>query len=88
MSESEIKKRESYKRNRKRWIIIQAIAIIVAVVIALGSLFVYNKMNSTYYIEYAEQGKVDYKVHYENNAFFEDEWMDAGQSMNNKYTCQ
>ena len=80
MSEIERKKRQDYKRNRKKWIIIQAAALAVVIFIALGSFLVYERMNRTYYIEYTENGSVDYKVQYKNNSFFEDEWIGSGQS--------
>jgi len=80
MSESEIKRRQDYKRNRKRWIIVQAIAIALAVIVALGSFFTYDSMNRTYYIEYTESGNADYKVQYKENNFFDTEWVESGNS--------
>ncbi len=80
MSEAEIKRRQSYKRNRKNWILIQAAAIALVIVVALGSFFAYDRMNRTYYIEYTESGSVDYKVQYKDNGFFEEEWIGSGQS--------
>ena len=80
MSEAEIKRRQDYKRNRKKWILIQTVAIAVICVIALSSFIVYDRMNRTYYIEYTENGSVDYKVQYKDNGFFEEEWIGSGQS--------
>ena len=80
MSEAEIKRRRDYKRNRKKWILIQTIAIAVVCMIALGSFLVYDRMNRTYYIEYTESSRVNYEVKYNNNPFFEDEWIGSGQS--------
>lgn len=80
MSEVEIKKRQDYKRNRKKWILFQAVAIAVICAIALASFIVYNRMNKTYYIEYTENGSVDYKVRYSENDYFDDEWIGPGQS--------
>ena len=80
MSESEIKRRQDYKRIRKKWIIIQAIALVFALVVALASYLVYDSMNRTYYIEYTESGSADYKVQYKENSFFDDEWVGSGQS--------
>jgi hypothetical protein len=37
-------------------------------------------MNSTYYIEYTENGTVDYKVYLKENDFFDEEYIEAGQS--------
>ena len=80
MSELEIKKRQEYKRNRKKWAIIQLVAIILLAVTSLGSFLSYNQMNRTYYIEYTEVGSIDYNVHYKENEFFEDEWIGQDQS--------
>ena len=80
MSELEIQRRQEYKRNRKKWMLIQLTAIILLAVISLGLFIGYNQMNKTQYIEYKEQGSVDYKVHYSENDFFEDEWIDKDKS--------
>lgn len=80
MSENERKRRQDYKRNRKKWILIQAIIIAVVCVIAITSFAVYDRMNRTYYIEYTENGSIDYKVQYVENNFFEDDWIGSGQS--------
>lgn len=80
MSELEIQRRKEYKRNRKRWMIVQLFAIILVAVIALGSFLIYNRMNRTYYIEYTENGIINYKVQYEENEFFEDEWIGKDQA--------
>ena len=80
MSEIEIKRRQDYKRNRKKWILAQAIVLAVVCVIALSSFIVYDRMNRTYYIEYTENSSVDYKVQYVPNVFFEEEWIGSGQS--------
>ena len=80
MSELEIKRRQEYKRNRKKWIIIQLVAIILFAAISLGSFIGYNQMNRTHYIEYNESGNIDYKVQYLENEFFEEEWIGKDQS--------
>ncbi|MBQ8415093.1 MAG: hypothetical protein IJX58_07595 [Clostridia bacterium] len=80
MSEAEIRRRQDYKRNRKNWILIQAAALAVVIIIALGSFLVYDRMNRTYYIEYTENGSADYRVNYKPNSFFEEEWIGSGQS--------
>ena len=80
MSELEIQRRQEYKRNRKKWTLIQLTAIILLAIISLGLFIGYNRMNQTHYIEYKEAGSVNYKVHYKDNAFFEDEWIDMNQS--------
>lgn len=75
MSENEILRRQEYKRNRKKWIFIQTIAMVLLLALALGSFVVYDRMNRTYYIEYTEAGAIEYRVQYRKNEFFEDEWL-------------
>jgi len=37
-------------------------------------------MNKTYYIEYTEEGNIDYQVRLKENEFFEDEWLPKDQA--------
>ena len=80
MSELEILRRQAYKRNRKKWSVVQIVAIALLATMALVSFLVYNRMNRTQYIEYTESGSVDYTVQYADNEFFPDEWLDKDQS--------
>ncbi len=80
MSELEIQKRIQYKLNRKRWTLVQLVAIILLAAVALVSFLVYSRMNRTQYIEYTEAASVDYKVQYKNNEFFDEEWINKEQS--------
>ena len=80
MSENEILRRQEYKKNRKKWMLIQSIALAVAVVIALGSFLIFDRMNRTYYIEYTESSTIDYQVHYRENDFFPQEWIEKDQT--------
>lgn len=80
MSEIEIQRRQEYKRNRKKWMLIQLVAIAVLVALALGSFLVYNRMNRTYQIEYMENSTIDYRVQYTENEFFTEEWLEKDQS--------
>lgn len=80
MSELEIKRRQEYKRNRKKWMLIQLAAIALLVVISLGTLLGYNRVNRTHYISYSEAGSIDYQVHYIENEFFDGEWIDKNSS--------
>lgn len=80
MSEREVLRRQEYKQNRKKWLLIQAAALVLVVVIALGSFLIYDRMNRTYYIEYTESSAVDYKVKYQENDFFKDPWIGENQA--------
>lgn len=80
MSENEIKRRREYKNNRKKWMVVQIVAIVLAAVIALGSFLIYNRMNQTYYIEYTESSKINYRVEYVENEFFDESWQEGGQA--------
>ena len=82
MSEAERKRRQDYKENRLKWIIIQIAAICLIAIIAIGSLIVYDNMNRMYYINYTESGNTSYKVHnknYETDEFLNEEWF-SGES--------
>ena len=63
MSELEILRRKEYKRNRKKWLLIQATVILLLAAMALGAFWVYNRMNQTYYVEYTEKSGIDYELH-------------------------
>jgi len=80
MSELEIQRRQEYKENRKKWALIQLIAIVVLVALSLSMFLVYNRMNRTYYIDYTENSNINYKVQYEKNDFFDDEWVGKDQT--------
>jgi len=71
MSELEIQRRQEYKRNRKRWTLVQIIAIIALIAISLGTFVVYNNLDSKQYIEYTENSSIDYMVQYAENDYFE-----------------
>lgn len=53
--------------------------MLLAVVILISAL-TYRRLDQTYYIEYNESSSVDYKVHLQENDFYEEEWLDKGQS--------
>ena len=80
MSELEIQRRQEYKRNRKKWSLIQTTAIIVLMAIALGSFLIYQRIDETQYIEYSQSSNIDYKVQYKENEFFDSEWIEKNQS--------
>ena len=84
MSELEIQRRQEYKRNRKKWTIIQVVAIAVLVALSLSFLLVYNSVSRTYHIEYTENSSIEYMVQYNENEFFDDEWI----GMNHTYISE
>ena len=80
MSELDIQRRREYKQNRRKWMIVQIVAIVLLAAIAFGSFLIYNRMNRTYYIEYTEKGTIDYKVQYKENEFFDEVWIGKDQT--------
>lgn len=80
MSEAEKQRRYDYKQQRKKWLMIQAIAIAVVAVLVLSSFLVYAKLNKTYYIHYKENANVDYKVQISDNDFYDEEYLKKGNA--------
>lgn len=76
MSEAERKKRLSYKENRKKWIFIQGVALIIVAVLIFASLIVYSQLNKESYINYTESSGVDYKVKIKTDTPFYEEYKD------------
>ena len=80
MSEAEKKKRAGYRRARKCWIAFLAFLLVLSVLATAGFAVVYRKLSESYYIDYAEEGKVDYRVKLLPNSFYEEEELPGGQS--------
>ncbi len=80
MSENEKLRREEYKKNRTRWILIQTIALIALLAMTLGFFTIYNRLSRTYYIEYSDTGSVDYRVWLKDNDFFEEDFVGKDHS--------
>ena len=72
MSEAEKKRRDRYKQNRSKWIMI--LSILLAVWLLLGVIFTaaYAYVNQEYYINYTESSNVDYTVKLKENDFYGD----------------
>lgn len=80
MSEAEKKRRLAYKRNRKKWIIVQAAILIVVLLFTAVSFGCYTSLNKTLYINYEEDSKIAYKVRLKDNDFYIDEEIGMGNS--------
>lgn len=80
MSEDERKQRQEYKRRRKKYILIQSVALALVATIVLTFFVIYDRLNRTYYIEYTESGTADYKVNLVENSFFDEKSVGSGQS--------
>lgn len=80
MSEAERRRRLNYKKNRKKWMLIQGVTMLVVAVLIIASALTYYQLDKTYYIDYTESGEVDYKVQLKPNDFYDDEWLPEGQA--------
>ena len=81
MSEREILNRQLYKKKRKKWILIQTFAFVIAAVIAIGCFLTYNRLDRTYYIEYTEDSRTGYQVIYQENEYFDDLGCTLGEAL-------
>jgi hypothetical protein len=79
MSNEEKKRREEYKLKRKKWIYIQSAIIAFFAILAIIMGSVYFQRSQTFYINYTESSKINYRVQYEKNSFYEEEWQTKGQ---------
>ena len=80
MSETEKKKRASYRKKRKIWIgVLAALVAIATLLTALFAITLY-RLNDTLYINYTESGNVDYKVTLKPNDFYKDQVLAGGQA--------
>lgn len=80
MSESEKKKRRLYRKNREKWIFVQAVIIAVLTVAILISSLVSYQLNKKYYIGYRESGSIDYDVYLKENEFYGSPYLEKDQS--------
>ena len=80
MSEAERKRRAEYKKRRKRWLIVQAVLLIVVAIGVLVCSVTYRRLDKTVYITYEETSSVDYKVKLKENEFYEEEYLPSGQA--------
>lgn len=80
MSESEKKRRVSYRKNREKWIFLQSVVIAVLTVAVLVSAVVSYQLNKKYYIPYTEGGSIDYDVYLKPNDFYDSPYLEKNQS--------
>ena len=80
MPEKEKKRRATYRKNREKWIFVQSFIVIVLTIAVLISAIVSVQLNKKYYVEYRENGSVDYNVFLKQNEFFEEPYLGKDQS--------
>lgn len=74
MSEAEKQRRSAYRKNRSLALTVQVVVIILVFLITIASFGIYCALNKTLYIEYTEQGNIDYRVHLHENDFYDEAW--------------
>ncbi|MBQ9746504.1 MAG: hypothetical protein IJW21_06745 [Clostridia bacterium] len=79
MSEAEKKRRFDYKQNRNKWIMIGAIILAFATLITIILSATYFNLSKNYYINYTENGEIDYKVYLKENDFFDVDYLGKDQ---------
>ena len=80
MSEAEKRRRSDYKKKRARRILLQGIIIAFVTVFVLTMALTYYRVDQTYYIDYTENGKIDYRVELKPNEFYDEAWLEDGQA--------
>ncbi len=80
MSEKEKNKRAAYRKNREKWIFVQAVIVVILTLAVLISSIVAVQLKSKYYIGYREGGSIDYNVFLKENEFFEQTYLGKDQS--------
>lgn len=80
MSEREKKKRDLYRKNREKLILLQSALIIVLTVAIIVCSIVSIQMKMKYYVHYTERGSIDYNVFLKENEFYDESYIGQGQS--------
>ena len=75
MSEEERKRRLSYRQKRKKYIKIQTLVLIVALILTVSFAALAIALNKTHYVNYTEKSNVDYGVHLKPNEFYEESFL-------------
>ncbi len=80
MSETEKKKRAGHRKKRRIAITVLSILLVLVTLATAAFGVALYKLNKTLYIDYTEEGLVDYQVHLKPNGFYEESVLPAGQS--------
>ena len=80
MSEAERRRRLNYKRNRKKWIFAGTVALLTVTLLMAIFSFTYYQLDKTFFIEYTEQGDVDYEVELKPNSFYDELTRPSGET--------
>ncbi|MBO7341515.1 MAG: hypothetical protein J6U87_02425 [Clostridia bacterium] len=80
MSESERKRRANYRRRRRIALTTLAILLVVVTLAVAVVGFALYQINKTIYINYTEQGSLDYTVDLKPNDFYSSASLPSGQS--------
>lgn len=73
MSNEEKKKRSDYRKNRKKLITIQSIIIALVTLLLMVVTSTYFVKQKDYYINYSENGKVEYVVNLNDDNFYDED---------------
>ncbi len=80
MSELEKQQREAYQKNRKKWILIQSIILIVLSTVLLFSSVTFFKLNKDEYVNYTEEGNVIHKAYLSDNEFYSESYLNGSHA--------
>lgn len=80
MSEAEKRRRQEYKRLRKKWMLVQAIILLVVTAIVLSMSITYIRINKTKYVDYTEKSDINYLVKLSANDFYEKDTLEKDRA--------
>lgn len=80
MSEAERIRRADYRRRRSLALTVLTIALAAVTLVTAGFGIALNRLSETLYIDYTEEGSVDYQVALRPNDFYESDLLPSGQA--------
>lgn len=80
MSELEKQQRDTYQRNRQKWIRIQALVALILAVITLVSAVVWYTLDKHEYVQYVQNGDVVYHAYLADNEFYDAETLNGNHA--------